>query len=265
MNFSDKLTKLRKESGYTQSDLAEQLDVPKKEVVRWELGLAEPDRENLLRLSRLFGVPANELQQEVQPQQPKIQVRYSGRLAASGLQECKSSVELFGLPLYHIGENACGIFALGTKARGLIAVGLSAKGIVAVGMLARGILSLGLFSFGLVSIGVLSLGLLAAGAISAGILAAGAVAIGVISLGAVSIGAFSYGALALGYYYAVGDSAHGMIALGGSEAYGKLFGTCGLLTRNEILHIKDLLDANVPGFLNWAKEIAKYFLILIFD
>ncbi len=56
MIFADKLIQLRKKSGWSQEELAEQLGVTRQSVSKWEGAQAVPDLEKLLRLSELFGV-----------------------------------------------------------------------------------------------------------------------------------------------------------------------------------------------------------------
>lgn len=56
MIFADKLIQLRKKSGWSQEELAEQLNVTRQSVSKWEGAQSVPDLEKLLRLSELFGV-----------------------------------------------------------------------------------------------------------------------------------------------------------------------------------------------------------------
>lgn len=57
MELQDKLRHLRKESGISQIDAAEKLEVSRQTVSRWEAGTSVPTTENLARLSALYGVP----------------------------------------------------------------------------------------------------------------------------------------------------------------------------------------------------------------
>ena len=59
MKLQDKLIELRKENGWSQEDFAEKLDVSRQAISRWENGTALPDAQNLLRISKLFNVPAD--------------------------------------------------------------------------------------------------------------------------------------------------------------------------------------------------------------
>lgn len=61
MKLEEKLTALRKKKGLSQLELAEALGVSRQAVSRWEVGASAPGMENLLALSRLYGVPLDEL------------------------------------------------------------------------------------------------------------------------------------------------------------------------------------------------------------
>lgn len=61
MIFADKLIQLRKRSGWSQEELAEQLRVTRQSVSKWEGGQSIPDLDRLLALSQLFGVSTDYL------------------------------------------------------------------------------------------------------------------------------------------------------------------------------------------------------------
>ena len=61
MKLSDKLIMLRKEKGWSQEDFAEKLDVSRQAISRWENESALPDAQNILQISKLFGVSADYL------------------------------------------------------------------------------------------------------------------------------------------------------------------------------------------------------------
>lgn len=61
VELNEKLISLRKEKRMSQQDLAEALNVSRQAVSRWEVGIAIPSMDNLLALSKLFRVPADEL------------------------------------------------------------------------------------------------------------------------------------------------------------------------------------------------------------
>ncbi|WAA08971.1 hypothetical protein [Fervidibacillus albus] len=168
--------------------------------------------------------------------------------------ERKSQKRLFGLPLWHIN------IGYGRTAKGIIAIGLSAKGIVSIGFLSLGIFSLGFLSLGIFTLSLIAMGLLSIGVISGGLVSLGTISIGIVSVGALSIGSFSVGALAIGKYFAMGDHAHALIALGDTKAVGSIYQKLGELTEQDVILIKHLLDENVPSYLSWAKDFIKLFL-----
>lgn len=57
------LKKLREQKGMSQEELAGHLEVTRQAVSRWERSEAYPTTENLLKLSKLFGVSLDELVQ----------------------------------------------------------------------------------------------------------------------------------------------------------------------------------------------------------
>lgn len=71
VRMTERLIQLRQEQGLSQSGLAEALGVSRQAVSRWETGAAMPSAENLFCLSRLYGVPMDELirGEEADPEQ----------------------------------------------------------------------------------------------------------------------------------------------------------------------------------------------------
>lgn len=61
MIFADKLIMLRKKSGWSQEELAAQMEVSRQSVSKWEGAQSVPDLEKILRMSRLFGVSTDYL------------------------------------------------------------------------------------------------------------------------------------------------------------------------------------------------------------
>lgn len=55
MIFADKLIALRKKAGYSQEELAQQLNVTRQSVSKWEGAQSVPDIEKILQISKLFG------------------------------------------------------------------------------------------------------------------------------------------------------------------------------------------------------------------
>jgi transcriptional regulator with XRE-family HTH domain len=56
-----KLYEYRKEAGFSQEELAEKLDVSRQAVSKWECGESLPDTDNLISISKLYGVSLDEL------------------------------------------------------------------------------------------------------------------------------------------------------------------------------------------------------------
>ena len=61
MELKDKLAELRNKKGLSQIAAAEALNVSRQAISRWETGASAPGTENLIELSRLYGVSVDEL------------------------------------------------------------------------------------------------------------------------------------------------------------------------------------------------------------
>lgn len=61
MTFGEKLQALRKARGWSQEELATQINVSRQALSKWESGASVPDTENVVALSRLFGVSTDYL------------------------------------------------------------------------------------------------------------------------------------------------------------------------------------------------------------
>ena len=264
MTLGEKIAKQRKELNYTQEQLADILGVSRQSISKWESDIAYPETDKLVKMGKLFECSMdyllNEDISEKQGIQPTDKESLWDKLKLQ-IRERKSEKMIFGMPLYHIGRNAHGFFAIGIKAHGVFSLGLMSRGIFSLGLLSLGVISIGLLSLGLISAGVFSAGLLAVGSIAFGLFAAGAISVGLVSFGALSVGCFSSGALAIGKYVAVGDHAHALIAIGESVAEGSVYSHIGTLSSADMPRIVEWLDANVPSWLGWAKEIFKFYML----
>jgi len=56
IEIAKRLTELRKKNGYSQEALAAKLGISRQAVSKWERAEASPDTDNLITLSRLYGV-----------------------------------------------------------------------------------------------------------------------------------------------------------------------------------------------------------------
>lgn len=61
MNLGEKIHNLRKQKGMSQEELASQITVSRQAISKWELGESVPDTENVLQLSKIFGVSTDYL------------------------------------------------------------------------------------------------------------------------------------------------------------------------------------------------------------
>ena len=61
MILADKIIALRKKAGWSQEELAQQLNVSRQSVSKWEGAQSVPDLERILQMSRLFGVSTDYL------------------------------------------------------------------------------------------------------------------------------------------------------------------------------------------------------------
>lgn len=61
MILAEKITKLRKQNGWSQEDLAMKLNVSRQSVSKWESAASIPDLDKIVKLSRIFGVSTDYL------------------------------------------------------------------------------------------------------------------------------------------------------------------------------------------------------------
>ncbi len=61
MTLAEKITMLRKQKGWSQEELSNQMDVSRQSVSKWESGASAPELEKLIRMSQLFGVSTDYL------------------------------------------------------------------------------------------------------------------------------------------------------------------------------------------------------------
>lgn len=61
MEFSEKIFALRKSNDMTQEQLAEELNVSRQSISKWESGQATPELEKIIAMSRIFGVTTDYL------------------------------------------------------------------------------------------------------------------------------------------------------------------------------------------------------------
>ena len=64
MTLGEKIQALRKQSGMSQEQLAERITISRQAISRWELNESIPDTDNIVQLSRIFGVSTDYLLKE---------------------------------------------------------------------------------------------------------------------------------------------------------------------------------------------------------
>lgn len=98
MIFADKLVQLRKKSGWSQEELAEQMKVTRQSVSKWEGAQSIPDLAKMVQLSNLFGVSLDYLLkdeiEELEPAAPaekgEEKARWVSLEEANGFLEAKT-------------------------------------------------------------------------------------------------------------------------------------------------------------------------------
>lgn len=87
MTTGEKIAALRHEKGMSQEALGEKLGLSRQAVSKWEADQAVPTMDNLVELSRLFGVPVDTLLRPDEPLPSKEQNPSEGvKLSAEGLK-----------------------------------------------------------------------------------------------------------------------------------------------------------------------------------
>lgn len=61
MILADKIIKLRKQNGWSQENLAEELGISRQSVSKWESGTSIPDLDKIIKMSTIFGVSTDYL------------------------------------------------------------------------------------------------------------------------------------------------------------------------------------------------------------
>ena len=76
MNLGKNLKEAREKAGYSQSDVAEKLNISRQSVSRWENGWSSPDIDNLIVLSQIYKIPIDVLLEN--PQTEDAQTKLEG-------------------------------------------------------------------------------------------------------------------------------------------------------------------------------------------
>ncbi len=277
MTLGEKIYRLRSEKGLSQEAFGESLGVSRQSVSKWETDQSQPELEKIVAISELFGVSTDYLLKDKMYVKTDstygIEEGADGSLAGAGgdyaekepvyyvrmrrpVYEYKSRKTIKGLPLVHISSS------MKTPAKGIFAIGVRATGVVSIGIFSAGIFSLGVLSAGLAAFGTVAAGLFAFGSFAVGLIAMGAISVGIFCMGAVNFGEFCFGALCYGRQVAVGDEAHGRIAIGFSRAMGSVYEeVIGKDYQFDYPTVERIIDENVSSnwlfFKSWIKGILR--------
>lgn len=197
MEFSEKLTALRKKAGLSQEQLADRLGVTRQSVSKWESGTAVPELVKLISLSDMFGVSLDYLVRDCAEESKTAEetagdtLRLERKLDAltsdyrgswGPYYHYTSRVKICGLPLVSVRFGRDRQPSRNTLAVGIIAIGNFSVGVVSLGLISAGALSLGMISFGLMAFGMVSIGGVAIGLSTVGLYAVGLASGGLLRL-----------------------------------------------------------------------------------
>lgn len=96
MIFADKLIALRKKAGWSQEELAQQLNVSRQSVSKWEGAQSVPDLDKIVQLSRIFGVSTDYLLKDELGAQETAEPEPGSPSAAASAWKRRRSISGFG-------------------------------------------------------------------------------------------------------------------------------------------------------------------------
>ena len=73
IEIANRLTQLRKDKGLSQEELAEKIGVSRQAISKWERGEACPETENLIELSKLYGVSIDSILKGEEPKKEEAE------------------------------------------------------------------------------------------------------------------------------------------------------------------------------------------------
>ena len=94
MILADKIIRLRKKNGWSQEELAEQMNVSRQSVSKWESAQAIPDLERILQLSKLFGVSLDYLLKDELGEEDPVPTETPPTLRRVSLAEANAFLDL---------------------------------------------------------------------------------------------------------------------------------------------------------------------------
>ena len=126
MTIGDRLLKLRKEKNISQEELANEFDVSRQTISKWETNQSMPDFDKIVPLCNYFGITTDELltgsKDIVEAQETNNKSKFALNLAISiGLYICSVVAIIFFASVLNAAElGVCVFFLLIALATGLI-------------------------------------------------------------------------------------------------------------------------------------------------
>ena len=98
MAFGERLQEVRKRSGLTQEEFAEQLQVSRQSVLRWESGRGYPEMEKIIFICNRYGVTMDELFKEEVPTpgEPPVEAPLLSARTLGSMRICRPTTKASG-------------------------------------------------------------------------------------------------------------------------------------------------------------------------
>ena len=97
MDFGKRLYELRKQKGLSQEELANQLNVTRQTVSKWELGDSSPDVEKLIALGDLFAISLDEMVLGKVPAATRLDKLEEKIMTEENKQKAKKGIKILGI------------------------------------------------------------------------------------------------------------------------------------------------------------------------
>lgn len=116
MTFGERLTNLRKAKGLSQEQLAQELDLTRQTISKWELDQSTPDLEYIVKLSDFYGVSTDHL--------------IKGEASKPDSDTVKYASESGGLKIHHLCFSL-GAIVMGASFIGILMFNMNFDGLIA--------------------------------------------------------------------------------------------------------------------------------------
>ena len=146
MTFGERLTNMRKSKGLSQEQLAQELDLTRQTISKWELDQSTPDLEYIVKLSDFYGVTTDHLIKGEPSGQTSDTVKYTSE--STGLKPHHMLLSLAGMVM---GASFIGILLFNLHFDGLITFFMGVKPLwLFIVLVALFVLSAVAFGYGVV-------------------------------------------------------------------------------------------------------------------